>query len=87
MQEQASASASAISDDQETVGPTPVTKLEMAGINASDIKKLQEAGLHTIEAVAYSRKKVLADIKGFSDAKADKLLVNFFSKFFCFLFS
>jgi hypothetical protein len=29
----------------------PITKLQEHGINASDIKKLQEAGLHTVEAV------------------------------------
>ena len=43
-------------------------------MSASDIKKLKESGLHTVEAVAYSTKKVLCDIKGISEAKADKLL-------------
>jgi hypothetical protein len=33
-------------------GPTHVGKLQEHGINASDIKKLQEAGLHTVEAVS-----------------------------------
>lgn len=29
----------------------PINRLETSGINASDIKKLQEAGLHTVESV------------------------------------
>lgn len=32
-------------------GPTPLSKLEAQGINVSDLKKLQEAGFHTVEAV------------------------------------
>ena len=47
------------------------------GIGASDIKKLEEAGFHTIESVAYAPKKTLISIKGISEAKADKILVNY----------
>lgn len=36
------------------VGPSLVTVLQEQGINASDIKKLQDAGLHTVEAVRHS---------------------------------
>ena len=43
------------------------------GISASDIKKLEDAGLFTVEAVAYSPKRHLTRIKGISDAKADKI--------------
>lgn len=75
MQEQATASASA--ETQEQFGPISVTKLEVNGITAADIKKLQEAGLHTIEAIAYTPRKHLLNIKGISEAKADKILVNF----------
>uniref|UniRef100_A0A3Q2UI66 RAD51 recombinase n=1 Tax=Fundulus heteroclitus TaxID=8078 RepID=A0A3Q2UI66_FUNHE len=46
------------------------------GISASDIKKLEDAGFHTIEAVAYTPKKELLNIKGISEAKADKVLVR-----------
>ncbi|CAE7191113.1 rad51-b, partial [Symbiodinium sp. KB8] len=53
-----------------------VTVLQEQGINASDIKKLQDAGLHTVEAVAYSTKKTLIAIKGISEAKADKLIAE-----------
>ncbi|KAG6381123.1 putative RAD1 protein [Boletus reticuloceps] len=57
-------------------GPLLVQKLEEAGIHANDIKKLTDAGLHTIEAVAFTPKKNLMAIKGISDAKADKVLAE-----------
>jgi len=72
MQEQASAQSV---ETQEQFGPLTVTKLEQNGITAADIKKLQEAGLHTIEAVAYTPRKCILAIKGISEAKADKILV------------
>ena len=50
------------------------------GITAGDVKKLQEAGYHTVEAVAFAPKKQLITVKGISEAKADKILVSFFSK-------
>lgn len=46
------------------------------GIGAADIRKLEEAGFHTVEAVAYAPKKQLLTIKGISEAKADKLLAE-----------
>lgn len=49
---------------------------QQSGISASDIKKLEEAGFHTIEAVAYAPKKELLNIKGISETKADKILVR-----------
>ena len=72
MQEQAAASST---ETQDQFGPLSITKLEVNGITSGDIKKLQEAGLHTIEAVAYTPKKQLLAIKGISDAKADKIIV------------
>ena len=76
MQQKEAASTSAAAEGtQEQFGPMCVSKLEMAGITSADIKKLQEAGLNTIEAVAYTPKKMLIGIKGISDQKADKLLV------------
>lgn len=45
------------------------------GINAGDVKKLEEAGFHTVESVAYAPKKTLIAIKGISEAKADKIMV------------
>lgn len=50
--------------------------VQQCGISASDIKKLEDAGFHTIEAVAYAPKKELLNIKGISEAKADKILVR-----------
>lgn len=38
------------------------------------MKKLEEAGYYTVEAVAFSPKKALLSIKGISEAKADKIL-------------
>jgi DNA repair protein RAD51 len=55
-------------------GPLLVAKLIEAGILANDIKKLTGAGLHTVEAVAFTPKKHLVTIKGISDQKADKIL-------------
>eukprot|EP00052_Salpingoeca_macrocollata_P009121 m.72079 g.72079 ORF g.72079 m.72079 type:complete len:340 (-) comp16942_c0_seq1:74-1093(-) len=64
-------------DDEEMGGPLLVSKLEgHSGISAADCKKLEEAGLHTIESVAYSTKKMLLGIKGISDKKADTLIAE-----------
>ncbi|KAK7603650.1 hypothetical protein V9T40_003649 [Parthenolecanium corni] len=61
-------------DDAEEYGPQPLSKLEGQGISASDIKKLEEAGYHTVESIAFAPKKTLITIKGISEAKADKIL-------------
>ncbi|KAI5706143.1 hypothetical protein M8J75_005298 [Diaphorina citri] len=61
---------------EEELGPTLIKKLEGNGITAGDIKKLQEAGYHTVESIAYTPKKNLTVIKGISEAKADKLLME-----------
>lgn len=58
----------------EIEGPTPIMKLQEQGIGATDIKKLEEAGYHTIEAVAFTPKKHLILVKGLSEAKVDKIL-------------
>jgi hypothetical protein len=44
------------------------------GVAAADIKKLKDAGLCTVEAVAYSPKKDLVQIKGLSEAKVEKII-------------
>ena len=43
------------------------------GVAASDIKKLVEAGVHTVEGLAHASKKALKDIKGLSEMKVEKL--------------
>jgi Helix-hairpin-helix domain len=53
-----------------------VVERQEAGITPQDVKKLQEAGLHTVESVAYTPKKVLCAIKGISEAKADKIIAE-----------
>ena len=47
-----------------------------AGISKSDTDKLIQAGMHTVEAVAFTPKKQLLTIKGISEAKADKILAE-----------
>ena len=65
-------------ETQEQFGPIPVSKLEVNGITSGDIKKLEDAGLHTVEAIAYTPKKALLAIKGISEQKAEKILVSSF---------
>ena len=50
--------------------------LQEAGITPQDIKKLTDAGLHTIESVAYTPKKSLMAIKGISEQKAEKIIAE-----------
>lgn len=49
-------------------------KFQGNGITTGDIKKLQEAGYHTVESIAFAPKKSLITIKGISEAKAEKIL-------------
>ncbi|TMW60579.1 hypothetical protein Poli38472_000621 [Pythium oligandrum] len=55
-------------------GPRLINCLEQSGINATDINKLKEAGMHTVDAVAMATKKQLISIKGISEVKAEKML-------------
>jgi len=57
-------------------GPLPITRLEGSGLSATDVKKLVAAGFHTVESVAYATKKSLVAIKGISDVKASKMLIE-----------
>ena len=50
--------------------------IKECGISANDIKKLVAEGYHTIESIAYTPKKQLLVIKGISEAKADKILME-----------
>ncbi|GAV52140.1 hypothetical protein ZYGR_0AG01310 [Zygosaccharomyces rouxii] len=61
-------------DDMALASFVPLEKLQVNGITPSDLKKLREFGLHTVEAVAYAPRKQLMEIKGISEAKADRLL-------------
>lgn len=66
--------AQAEEEQMEIDGPTPIKALEEKGINAGDIKKLEEAGFHTVEAVAFTPKKHLVIVKGLSEAKVEKII-------------
>ncbi|PON66075.1 DNA recombination/repair protein Rad [Parasponia andersonii] len=63
-------------------------QLKASGIAAIDVKKLKDAGLCTVESVAYSPRKDLLQIKGISEAKVDKIIeagMTFDAEFpFCF---
>jgi Helix-hairpin-helix domain len=63
-------------EELQSTGPLLVNKLQEAGIHPNDIKKLIEAGLNTVEAVAFTPKKHLLIIKGISEQKADKILAE-----------
>ncbi|KAL3670181.1 DNA repair protein RAD51 A [Phytophthora oleae] len=61
-------------EEHEMQGPRLVNILEQAGINATDVNKLKEAGMYTVDAVAMATKKQLVSIKGISEVKAEKML-------------
>ncbi|KAG7578328.1 DNA repair Rad51/transcription factor NusA alpha-helical [Arabidopsis thaliana x Arabidopsis arenosa] len=50
-----------------------IDKLVAQGINAGDVKKLQDAGIHTCNGLMMHTKKNLTGIKGLSEAKVDKI--------------
>ncbi|KAJ7528024.1 hypothetical protein O6H91_16G080400 [Diphasiastrum complanatum] len=52
----------------------PIEKLTNQGINAGDVKKLQDAGIYTCNGLVMHTKKSLTNIKGLSEAKVDKIL-------------
>ncbi|KAJ8428656.1 hypothetical protein Cgig2_020380 [Carnegiea gigantea] len=60
-----------------------IDKLISHGINAGDVKKLQDAGIYTCNGLMMHTKKSLTGIKGLSEAKVDKIceaaekIVNF----------
>ncbi|KAG7662807.1 rhp51 [[Candida] subhashii] len=60
-------------DDDELSGPLLIDRLEGNGITSSDIKKLQAEGFHTVESIAYTPKRLLTNVKGISEAKAEKI--------------
>ena len=54
-------------------GPHMLAELETQGIAASDLKKLQEAGIHTVEGLMHASLKRLVAIKGLTEVKIKKL--------------
>ncbi|KAJ3376140.1 recombinase rad51 [Allomyces arbusculus] len=60
-------------------GALSISHLEgISGITAGDVRKLADAGYYTVEAVAYTPKRLLVEVKGISEAKADKVLAEAF---------
>ena len=51
-----------------------IEKLQDCGINAADLKKLKEAGLHSALSIIYTTRKDLCNIKGLSEQKVEKIL-------------
>lgn len=47
--------------------------LQQHGINVADIKKLKGVGICTVKGIQMSTRKKLCNIKGFSEAKVDKI--------------
>lgn len=50
-----------------------IDKLQEGGINAADITKLKAAGYCTVSSVIMATRKELCNIKGFNEAKVDKV--------------
>ncbi|KAK3040522.1 hypothetical protein RJ639_028968 [Escallonia herrerae] len=50
-----------------------IDKLTSHGINAGDVRKLQDAGIYTCNGLMMHTKKSLTGIKGLSEAKVDKI--------------
>ena len=70
------ADASAVSVDDgemEVENHMPISRLEQCGISAQDVKKLRDAGYHTVESVTFVPRKGLIAVKGISEQKADKV--------------
>lgn len=61
--------------DRIVLESTPISKLlENSDISERDVKNLKNAGFHTVESVAYSTRKMLCEVKGISEQKAEKLV-------------
>jgi DNA repair protein RAD51 len=61
-------------DPEDKYGPTGIEKLQTAGLAMTDIKKLHESGIFTIEALVRTPRKDLASIKGLSESKVDRMI-------------
>ena len=51
-----------------------IDALQQSGVSATDIKKLRDAGFVTVRQLLMFPRKAIIAVKGFSDAKADKVL-------------
>lgn len=60
--------------DEESAVCISVERLKTVGVSASEVSKLLEAGYNTVQSLAFAPRKELLEIKGFSEAKVDKLI-------------
>jgi hypothetical protein len=70
------AAEAVVQEEHEHVGPAGphvLSALENMGIAASDLKKLQEAGIHTVEGLSHASNKRLIAIKGLTEQKIKKM--------------
>lgn len=58
----------------ERLSHIPIEELKSVGVSASDVAKLSEAGYNTVQSLAFAPRKELLEVKGFSDAKVDKVI-------------
>ena len=68
-----SASLAEVEDDGLEPTHTPITSLSNFGIQTSDIRKLSDEGITTVEALLRMTKRRLGSVKGVCDAKVEKL--------------
>ena len=61
-------------EEEAEEGWTDIERLTEVGIGAADVAKLKAGGVNTVGGLLMIVKKDLADIKGLSDAKIDKIL-------------
>ncbi|KAF5182525.1 Dna repair protein rad51-like protein [Thalictrum thalictroides] len=74
MEQQSKIGEELLEADNLQQGPLPVEQLQESGIAASDVKKLKDAGVCTVECVAYTPRKDLLQIKGLSEIRVDKII-------------
>ncbi|CAJ0564273.1 unnamed protein product, partial [Mesorhabditis spiculigera] len=67
---------SVLQEDDSELTYLPVEKLETCGLNARDITLLKSASFHTIEAIAMAPRKEVYAVKGISEQKADRIILE-----------
>lgn len=61
-------------NSEDKTGPLSIERLQVAGVAATDIKKLRDAGIFTIEALVRTPRKDLITSVGFTEIKLDRML-------------
>lgn len=63
----------AVQSEPEQTDFAEIDKLTEFSIAAADIRKMKDAGFHTVASVLMHTKKSLCDVKGLSEPKIDKI--------------